>query len=130
MSLFPAHAASIWSVLLVLFGLPQQRLPQPPARNADDEPCPRDTNADFAAAGDGQQAALLATLTAEIAEMRLVLKDDELDTESLRERLNAALAQSLVLRASQEILEKRIVRLREDLTSFPPAAESEAPPRS
>lgn len=53
-----------------------------------------------------ERAAFRATLMAEIAEMRQIIKECETERNLLRERLNAAEGQILVLRASNEIMER------------------------
>ena len=52
-------------------------------------------------------------LMTEIAAMRRLIKEYESDIELLRERLNTALSQSLVLRATVEIMEKRVAFLKD-----------------
>jgi hypothetical protein len=47
-------------------------------------------------------------LLAEIAVMRQVIKEREIDADRLRRSLNTASEQSLVLRATVEILEKQV----------------------
>lgn len=53
-----------------------------------------------------ERAAFRATLMAEVSAMRVLMKDCETDKYMLRDRLNAAEAQILILKASNEIMER------------------------
>jgi hypothetical protein len=50
---------------------------------------------------------------ADIASMRPSMKDYNVENEMVRERLNTAVAQTLVLRATVEIMEKRLASCKE-----------------
>src|ERR1700748_3777269 len=97
---FSSHAIPIWSAMASLLDdrTPHRSNKQEPAR-AD----PAATSADVWATETGQRTAFLEMLMAEIAGMRRVIKAYEIDTDSLRQRLNAAVTQSLVLQATVEI---------------------------
>ena len=53
-----------------------------------------------------ERAAFRATLMAEVAAMRVMMKECEADKNTLRERLNTAEGQILILKASNEIMER------------------------
>jgi L-rhamnose isomerase len=67
-----------------------------------------ETHAELSASEAEERIAFRATLMAEMMSMRQLLKDCNTDKETLRQRLNTAMAQSLVLRATVEIMEKRV----------------------
>lgn len=56
-----------------------------------------------------ERAAFRATLMAEVSAMRVLMKDCETDKNMLRERLNTAEAQILILKASNEIMERWVI---------------------
>lgn len=60
-----------------------------------------------------ERAAFRASLMGELSGMRTMIKECEADRDSLRERLNAAEAQILVLKASNEIMEKWVAFFRD-----------------
>jgi hypothetical protein len=64
------------------------------------------TNAEAAAGENAERAAFRATLMADITDLRHLIKECEIDREALRTRLNAADEQILVLKASNEIMER------------------------
>ena len=72
-----------------------------------------DTGADIRAIETRQRSEFRTMLMSEISGMRQVIKEHEADTESLRHRLNTTLAQALVLRATVEIMEKRVAFLKD-----------------
>jgi hypothetical protein len=72
-----------------------------------------ETNAEVSAAETAERTAFRAMLMAEVAAMRQLIKECDADKEALHERLNAAMAQSLVLRATVEIMEKRVAFSRQ-----------------
>jgi hypothetical protein len=53
-----------------------------------------------------ERASFRATLMAEVAAMRVLMKECETDKNALRERLNATEGQILILKASNEIMER------------------------
>jgi hypothetical protein len=67
-----------------------------------------ETHAELSASEAEERTAFRATLMTEIVSMRHLLKECDADKEMLRQRLNTAMAQSLVLRATVEIMEKRV----------------------
>jgi hypothetical protein len=67
-----------------------------------------ETHAESTASEAEERMAFRATLMTEITSMRQLLKNCDADTEMLRQRLNTALTQSLVLRATVEIMEKHV----------------------
>jgi hypothetical protein len=84
-----------------------------PHEDATVEPDRIEKNADLCSTETGQRTAFCAMLLSEMAAMRQVARERETDTDVLRQSLNAALEQSLVLRATVEILEKRLALLRD-----------------
>jgi hypothetical protein len=105
LALFSLHATSLWSIFLAVSHHPlaHNRLAE-----SSDAPSP----ASVRALETGQRAAFLSMLVAEIAGTRRMIKAYQADTEALERRLNTALTQSLVLRASLEIMEKRVALLK------------------
>jgi hypothetical protein len=70
-------------------------------------------NAELSATECGERAAFRDLLMAEIAAMRQSIKEDNAESETVRERLNTAVAQTLVLRATIEIMEKKVTLCKE-----------------
>ena len=70
------------------------------------------TNAEISAAENGERAAFRDLLIAEIAAMRQSIKEYNAESETVQKRLNTAVAQTLVPRATIEITEKRIASVR------------------
>jgi hypothetical protein len=70
-------------------------------------------NTELSAAENGERAAFRDLLMAEIASMRQSIKEYNAESETVRERLNTAVAQTLVLRATIEIMEKRVASCKE-----------------
>ena len=64
------------------------------------------TNAELSATENGERAAFRDSLIAEIAVMRQSIKEYSAESETVRKRLNTAVAQTLVLKATIEIMEK------------------------
>jgi hypothetical protein len=62
--------------------------------------------ADASSEENAERAAFRATLMAEISALRALVKECESEKESIRERVNRAEEQILVLSASNEIMEK------------------------
>ncbi len=72
-----------------------------------------------------ERAAFRATLMAELTGMRMLIKECETDKDFLRERLNNAEAQILVLKASNEIMEKWVAFFRDGIApQVPPHGSS------
>jgi hypothetical protein len=69
--------------------------------------------AELSAAENGARAAFRDLLMAEIAAMRQSIKEYNAESETVRDRLNTAVAQTLVLRATIEMLERRIAFCKE-----------------
>jgi hypothetical protein len=69
--------------------------------------------ADVSNAEAAERAAFRTALMTEISEMRQLVKECETEKESLRLRLNAADGQILVLKASNEIMERWIAFFNE-----------------
>ncbi len=66
-----------------------------------------------------ERAAFRSTLIAELSRLRAMIKECEADKELLRERLNTAEAQILVLKASNEIMEKWVAFFRDGISPQP-----------
>jgi hypothetical protein len=62
-----------------------------------------------------ERAAFRASLMGELLGMRTMIRECEADRDSLRERLNVAEAQILILKASNEIMEKWVVFFRDGI---------------
>jgi hypothetical protein len=72
--------------------------------------------ADAAAAETVERAAFRASLMDELAGLRAQIKACEADKNQLRERLNTAEAEILVLKASNEIMEKWVAFFRDGIS--------------
>ena len=70
-------------------------------------------SADVANAEVVERAAFRTSLMSEISEMRRLLKECEVEKETLRRRLNVAEGQILVLKASNEIMERWVAFFNE-----------------
>lgn len=70
-------------------------------------------SADVANAEVVERAAFRTSLMSEISEMRRLIKECEGDKEALRQRLNVAEGQILVLKASNEIMERWVAFFNE-----------------
>ncbi len=70
-------------------------------------------SADESKAEAVERAAFRSSLIAEVAEMRQLIKECETDKDSLRQRLSATEAQILVLKASNEIMERWVAFFNE-----------------
>ena len=81
------------------------------------------TTADAAAAETAERTAFRASLMDELAGLRAQIKACEADKNQLRERLNNAEAEILVLKASNEIMEKWVAFFRDGIS---PQASSTA----
>ena len=64
------------------------------------------TSSEATTAEAAERAAFRATLMAELAAMRLTIKECEANRDLLRERLNTAEGQIVILKASNEIMER------------------------
>ena len=64
-----------------------------------------ESSAEVSASETEERTAFRAMLMTEVTMMRQLIKECEADKETMRERLNTAMAQSLVLRATVEIME-------------------------
>jgi hypothetical protein len=70
-------------------------------------------SADVANAEIVERTAFRTSLMSEISEMRRLLKECEVEKETLRRRLNVAEGQILVLKASNEIMERWVAFFNE-----------------
>lgn len=70
-------------------------------------------NADLSKAEAEERAAFRTSLMSEVSEMRRLIKECETDKETLRQRLNTAEGQILVLKASNEIMERWVAFFNE-----------------
>jgi hypothetical protein len=70
-------------------------------------------SADVSNAEAVERAAFRTSLMAEVSEMRQLVKECETDKEALRQRLSATESQILVLKASNEIMERWVAFFNE-----------------
>jgi hypothetical protein len=70
-------------------------------------------SADVSKAEAVERAAFRSSLIAEVTEMRQLIKECETDKDSLRQRLSATEGQILVLKASNEIMERWVAFFNE-----------------
>jgi hypothetical protein len=71
------------------------------------------TTADTMAAEVAERASFRANLMAEISSVRTLMKECEIEREEQRKRLNTAEGQILILKASNEIMEKWVAFFRD-----------------
>lgn len=110
---FSEHAAPIWAALSsIVSGVGAWLLSRRKISAAVDR-ARIESAAEQTASESEERTAFRAMLMAEVTAMRQVMKECESDKDLLRERLNTAMAQSLVLRATVEIMEKRVEFCRE-----------------
>jgi hypothetical protein len=123
---FSGRATPAWAALSsVLSGLGAWMLSR---RNIDAliERARIEANAEVSSSETEERTAFRTALMTEIAIMRQLIKDCEADKDVLRERLNAAMEQSLILRATVDIMEKRVAFSRERQTHDGPPGPGEA----
>jgi len=84
--------------------------------------------ADAALGENAERAAFRATLVGEISALRLLIKECEAEKDSLRERINRAEGQIVVLKASNEIMERWVAFFKD--RSAPEPRASAKPPHS
>jgi uncharacterized protein HemX len=70
-------------------------------------------NADVSKAEAAERAAFRTSLMSELSEMRRLIKECETERETLQQRLNTAEGQILVLKASNEIMERWVAFFNE-----------------
>jgi hypothetical protein len=105
--------APMWAVLLsALSGIGAWLLRQRNMANLIEQ-LEVGANTESSAAENAERAAFRDLLMADIASMRQSIKDYNVENERVRERLNTAVAQTLVLRATVEIMEKRLASCKE-----------------
>jgi IS1 family transposase len=114
--LFSEQATPIWAVLSSLVGGIGAWLLGRRNIDAAVERVRIETNAEMSATETEERTAFHAMLMAEVTVMRQLMKECEADQETLRERLNTAMAQSLILRATVEIMEERVAFFKEPHT--------------
>ncbi len=83
-------------------------------------------NADALAEESAERAAFRATLMADISNLRMLVKDCDTDRDLLRTRVNAAEEQILVLKASNEIMERWLAFFKDRNAMEPRAASGHA----
>lgn len=107
------HATSVWAGLSsIVSGIGAWLLSQWNI-NAAVERAHIETGAEISAVETAERTAFRALLMTEVASMRQLIKECEADKETLRERLNVVMAQSLILRATVEIMERRVTLRKE-----------------
>ena len=74
-----------------------------------------------------ERAAFRATLMAEVAAMRQLMKECESDKYALRERLNATEGQILILKASNEIMERWVAFFKDQTSPNPRGVPQNGP---
>lgn len=125
LTLLVEHSAVVWAVLSGLLSGCGALFIRVRRINASIERIRLKTNAEAAAAELAERAAFRAALMAEIGTVRLMMKDCESEREVLRERLATTEAQILLLKASNEIMEKWVAFFRDGTG---PRAGSSSPP--
>ena len=110
---FSGCGAPIWAVLLsAVSGICAWLLGRRNMANLNEQ-LQVGTKAELSATENGERAAFRDSSMAEIAAMRQSIKEYNAESETVRERLNIAVAQTLVLRATIEIMEKRVASCKE-----------------
>ncbi len=113
LTLLLEHTTLVWAVVSgVLSGVGAMFL-RIRAINAAIERVRLRTSAETMAAEVTERAAFRAALMEEIGVVRTMMKECENDREALRERVATAEAQILVLKASNEIMEKWVAFFRD-----------------
>jgi hypothetical protein len=77
-------------------------------------------SAEASASEIAERAAFRATLMAELSVMRQLIRECEADKEALRERLNIAEGQIIILKASNEIMERWVTFFKDRHSSQMP----------
>jgi hypothetical protein len=102
------HATSIWAGLSsIVSGLGTWLLSRRNI-NAAVERARIETDIEMLAVETAERTAFRTLLVTEVASLRQLIKECDVDKEALQERLNIVMAQSLILRASVEMMERRI----------------------
>jgi predicted amino acid-binding ACT domain protein len=115
------HAASIWAVVAAGVSGVGAWLISLRNISATVERTRLAMNADVSNAEAAERAAFRTSLMAEVSELRQMIKDCETDRDALRQRLGATESQILVLKASNEIMERWVAFFNErGLSSDPP----------
>ncbi len=107
------HAAPIWAIVSAAVSGFGAWLLSMRNINATLERSRIALSADLASAEAVERAAFRTALMTEVSEMRQRIKESEIEKETLRQRLNIADGQILVLKASNEIMEKWIAFFNE-----------------
>jgi hypothetical protein len=105
---FSQHTSPVWAALSsIISGIGAWLLSR---RNisAMIERARIESSVEVSASETEERTAFRAMLMTEVTIMRQLVKECDADNETLRERLNTAMAQSLILRATVEIMEKRV----------------------
>jgi DNA-binding transcriptional regulator LsrR (DeoR family) len=105
---FSQHTSPVWAALSsIISGIGAWLLSR---RNisAMIERARIESSVEVSASETEERTAFRAMLMTEVTIMRQLVRECDADNETLRERLNTAMAQSLVLRATVEIMEKRV----------------------
>jgi IS1 family transposase len=105
---FSQHTSPVWAALSsIISGIGAWLLSR---RNisAMIERARIESSVEVSASETEERTAFRAMLMTEVTIMRQLVRECDADNEILRERLNTAMAQSLVLRATVEIMEKRV----------------------
>jgi hypothetical protein len=102
------HVTSIWAGLSsIVSGIGAWLLSRRNI-NAAVERARIETDIEISAVETAERTAFRALLMTEVATMRQLIRECEADKETLRERLNVVMAQSLILRATVEMMERRV----------------------
>ncbi len=110
------HSTAVWALVSGLLSGMGGLLIRVRGINASVERTRLKAASDAAAAEQAERAAFRATLLTEITAMRQLIKECEIDRDALRERLASAEAQILVLKASNEIMEKWVTFFRDGVS--------------
>jgi hypothetical protein len=110
---FSDHAAPLWAVLAASISGLGAWLINMRSISSTVERTRISLSADVANAEVVERAAFRTSLMSEISEMRRLVKECEGDKETLRQRLNVAEGQILVLKASNEIMERWVAFFNE-----------------
>lgn len=110
------HSTQIWTILSAAISALGGWLLSIRNANASIERARIKMTTEITTAEVAERNAFRATLMAEVAAMRVLMKECESDKYALRERLNTTEGQILILKASNEIME-RWVAFFKDQTS-------------
>jgi hypothetical protein len=127
LAFFAEHSTAIWGAVSGVAGGIGMFLVSFWKISASFERARLKMTSDAASIEAAERAAFRASLMDELSGLRALIKECEIDKNALRERLNNAEAEILVLKASNEIMEKWVAFFRDGVV--PQASSLPSPTR-